>query len=90
MINIFPSYSTFKEIDFKDKKVLDEAFRDYKPQISEYTFTNLSVWRDSNKVYLSQFGDVILIKRKNFASSFFLFPSIGRKKLVDVESEFFF
>ena len=88
MMNIFPSYPRFREIDLKDKKVLNEAFRAYKPQISEYTFTNLYVWRESNKVCLSQFRDYILVKRKNLASDiFFLLPSIGNTKMVYVIEE---
>ena len=81
MIDFFPSCPIFREIDFKDKKVLNEAFKASQPQISEYTFTNLTVWRESNKVYISQYGDVLLVKRKNPAYDiFFLLPPIGNKK----------
>jgi hypothetical protein len=88
MIALVPSYPLFREIDLKDSTMLNEAFQAYPPHISECTFTNLYVWRKSNKVYLTQFGDVLLIKRKNHASDkFFLFPPIGSNNVVDVIEE---
>jgi len=88
MRDIIPLFSEFREINYKDKKVLNRAFKVYQPRISEYTFTNLFVWRKTNKVLFSQIGDVILIKRKNKNSDeFFLLPPIGNKKIKYVVQE---
>ncbi len=36
----------FKPISITDKELFDNYFSKYPPEISEYTFTNLYMWRD--------------------------------------------
>lgn len=86
--DLFPSYPEFRKLCFEDKSHLDDAFKLYDPQISEYTFTNLFVWRETSHVLLSHLGNMILVKRWNPASNqFFLLPPIGPKSAVSLVKE---
>jgi hypothetical protein len=40
------NYDNGKQIDIEDKALFDTYFDNYPPQISEFTFTNLFMWRD--------------------------------------------
>ena len=65
--------------------MLEEAFRVCEPKISEYTFTNLFVWRERESVLVSRIGETVLIKRWNIESNrFLLLPPIGNKEITDV------
>ncbi len=82
------SHPEFRELRIEDKSRLDAAFKRYNPQISEYTFTNLFVWRETSPVLLSHLGNAILVKRWNPASNqFFLLPPIETKSIVSLVKE---
>jgi hypothetical protein len=86
--DLFPSYPEFRELRLEDKSRLDDAFKRYDPQISEYTFTNLFVWRETFHVLLSHLENAILVKRWNPASNqFFLLPPIGTNSVVSLVKE---
>lgn len=88
MADILPSFPDFREIHFEDKQVIEEAFKINEPIISEYTFTNLFVWRETSKVLISQIGKTILIKRWNSEiNQYFIFPPIGEKGVVDAVND---
>jgi len=86
--DLFPSYPEFRELRLEDKSRLDDAFKLYDPQISEYTFTNLFVWRETSHVLISHLENAILVKRWNPASNqFFLLPPIGTNSVVSLVKE---
>jgi hypothetical protein len=66
--------------------MVEKAFRENQPQISEHTFTNLFVWRGSKEVFLSQLDDFLLVRRKH-RGKYFLFPPIGWRSLSSVVEE---
>ncbi len=81
--------STGKTIEITDKKLFDEYFQKYPPEISEFTFTNLFMWRNyynflfmEFKEHLILFSNDYLKNRKkpiNAGSSdyIYFFPPIG-------------
>lgn len=81
--------STGKPIEITDKTLFDEYFRKYPPDISEFTFTNLFMWRNyynffyiEYKEHLLLFSNDYLKNRKkpiNTASKHYIyfFPPIG-------------
>ncbi|MDQ1281034.1 MAG: uncharacterized protein QG670_2298 [Thermoproteota archaeon] len=84
-VNVLPIYPTFREMLFEDKGLIEDALRVYEPKISEFTFTNLFVWRESHQIQLSRLRNNILVKRWNPGfEKFFLLPPIGNEKLEDV------
>ncbi len=81
--------STGKPIEITDKKLFDEYFHKYPPETSEFTFTNLFMWRNyynflfmEFKAHLILFSNGYLKKRKKPINSdskdyLYFFPPIG-------------
>ena len=77
-----------KKLTLKDKAIFDKYFENYPPQNSEFTFTNLFMWRNFYDLLYFEFeshliiySDEFLQKRKtpisgNNSSKFF-FPPVG-------------
>lgn len=57
-----PAFPDFRPIELEDKELLSAYLESTQPQISEYTFTNLYVWRKSDRPLLSRHGDTLLVK----------------------------
>ena len=73
-INLYPQ---FRPIDIKDKPLFDEAFKNYPPRISEFTFTNLYAWRHVYKLSISDLERIDHIAlRKRHPRIDFLIPSV--------------
>jgi len=81
--------STGKTIEITDKKLFDEYFQKYPPEISEFTFTNLFMWRNYYNFLLMEFKEHLILfsndylkyrkKPINAGSSdyIYFFPPIG-------------
>ncbi len=67
---------TFKRLDYEDKSLIESFFHTYKPSISEYTFTNLYVWRFSRIVEYAVCYDTLLIIAE-FGGQRYFMPLIG-------------
>jgi hypothetical protein len=76
-----------KAIELSDKPLFDRYFKKYPPDISEFSFTNLFMWRNSYKLlYREHDGHLILFSKEPFAhtpnlskrnSSLFFLPPVG-------------
>jgi hypothetical protein len=85
MTDSLPIYPNFRDIGLQDKEFLDLVFKKWEPQISEYTFTNLFIWRESSRTLLSQMKGTTLIKRFNQnVNQFHLLPPIGPNTISDL------
>jgi hypothetical protein len=85
MMDSLPSYPSFREIGLQDKEFLDLIFKKWEPQISEYTFTNLFIWRESRRTLVSRMKEILLIKRFNLGMNHFhLFPPIGSTNISEL------
>jgi len=83
-----PIFPEFKPIRLEDKRLLPEYLKLAQPQISEYTFTNLYVWRKSDQVMLSRRGDVLLVKViKAPDTREVLLPPLGSEDIVQTSKE---
>jgi len=77
-----PTFPKFRPIELEDKALLLGYLEAAQPQISEYTFTNLYVWRKSDRTLLSKRGDVLLVKvLKCPDEREVLLPPLGSKEL---------
>jgi len=77
-----PTFPKFRPIELEDKALLLGYLEATQPQISEYTFTNLYVWRKSDRTLLSRRGDVLLVKvLKCPDEREVLLPPLGSKEL---------
>lgn len=53
--------STAKEIKLKDKGLFDKYFQNYPPQISEFTFTNIYMWRNFYGLFFMEWDEHLLL-----------------------------
>jgi len=78
-----------KAIELSDKPLFDNYFKKFPPEISEFSFTNLFMWRNSYKfLYMEYEEHLILFSRGSLGkythnlpkenSSLFFLPPIGR------------
>ncbi|MGQ9645386.1 MAG: DUF2156 domain-containing protein [Thermodesulfobacteriota bacterium] len=71
-----PEFPQFKDFSLEEKPLLEAAFLRFPPVISEYTFTNLFIWRQAYQVSISRFKGFICLLSNKGEQSFF-FPPIG-------------
>lgn len=72
-----PSYPLFEPLKKEHKPLFDNAFENYPPEISEFTFTNLYSWRIAYDFQISMLGNLIILKAASGARHRFFSP-IGR------------
>ena len=70
----------FKPITLEDKNVLEKYLKPYKFSTSEYSFTNLFIWRIACDIKYTVFRDVLIIKKKDFNNSYHFMQPIGYNK----------
>ena len=77
-----PELPQFKDLSLEEKPLLDEAFSRFPPVISEFTFTNLFIWRHAYQIKISRFKDFLCLLADEEGNSFF-FPPIGEGDVVE-------
>ncbi|NVM54890.1 MAG: DUF2156 domain-containing protein [Candidatus Helarchaeota archaeon] len=55
-----------KPIEITDKAIFDDYFRRFPPEISEFTFTNLFIWRNYYNFSFMEWKDHLLIFSRNY------------------------
>jgi hypothetical protein len=76
-----PEFPQFKDLSLEEKPLLDAVFVQSPPVISEFTFTNLFIWRHAYQIKVSRLQNFILLLGEGGASSFF-FPTVGEGDVV--------
>jgi len=71
-----PEFPMFKKLSLEDKPLLDLAFRQYPPLISEFTFTNLFIWRHTYQIKIGRLQNFLCLFSDDSENPFF-FPPIG-------------
>jgi hypothetical protein len=71
-----PEFPQFKDFSLEEKPILEEAFLKFPPVISEFTFTNLFIWRQAYQLRISHLKDFICLLADKGDQCFF-FPPIG-------------
>ncbi|MFX0070429.1 MAG: DUF2156 domain-containing protein [Candidatus Hermodarchaeota archaeon] len=80
-----------KPIELNDKQLFDDYFRKFTPEISEFTFTNLYIWRNHYDLLFKEWKDHLLLFSYNYLKTFkspiianqnpiFFFPPIGQNQ----------
>lgn len=80
--NNLPEFPQTKDLSLDDRPLLNGLFHAFPPQISEFTFTNLFIWRHAYRTRLSRYKNFLCLLAENGNSSFF-FPPIGEGDLVE-------
>ena len=77
-----PEFPDFKDIALEDKPVFDELFTRFPPVISEFTFTNLFIWRYAYQMKVSRFQNFLCLLSDRGKDPFF-FPTIGEGDVIE-------
>jgi hypothetical protein len=76
-----PEFPQFKDLSLEEKPLFDATFSKFPPLISEFTFTNLFIWRYAYQLKISRLQDFLCLLAEKKESSFF-FPPIGEGDMV--------
>jgi len=77
-----PEFPDLKDLSLEDKPLFDSAFKQFPPVISEFTFTNLFIWRYRYQIKFSRFQNLLCLLADQGEDSFF-FPTIGEGDVVE-------
>jgi len=77
-----PLFPLLKDLAMDDKPLFDLAFKQSPPVISEFTFTNLFIWRHAYRIKISRLDHFLCLLSDQGENSFF-FPIIGRGDVVE-------
>ena len=77
-----PEFPQFKDFSLEEKSLFDEAFNRIPPVISEFTFTNLFIWRYAYQIKISRLQNFLCLLADQGERSFF-FPTIGEGDVVE-------
>ncbi len=77
-----PEFPLFRDLSLEDKPLLDLAFTRFPPSISEFTFTNLFIWRHAYQIKISRMQNFLCLFAENREYPFFFSP-IGEGDVVE-------
>ncbi len=77
-----PEFPKFKDLSLEEKPLFDTLFTLFPPVISEFTFTNLFIWRYAYQLKISRFKNFICLLSNPGENSFF-FPPIGEGDMIE-------
>jgi len=80
---MIPEYPQSTALDFSHQEVFNQAFQQYPPQISEFTFTNLFSWRKAYAYGVSLFEGALILRSLAAEKPRFL-PPIGTNNSVKI------
>lgn len=78
----FPLFPLFKDLTLEDKSLFDLAFQQFPPSISEFTFTNLFIWRHSYQIKICRLQNFLCLFAENGEPPFF-FPPVGEGEVAE-------
>src|SRR4030042_4163164 len=82
-----PEFPRFKDLTLEDKPPCDQLFTQLPPVISEFTFTNLFIWRHAYQIKISRLQNFLCLLAEQGGSSFF-FPPIGKGDVIKCHQSF--
>jgi len=76
-----PEFPQLKDFTLEDKPLCNQVFNHFPPQISEFTFTNLFIWRHAYQTKICRLQNFLCLLSEQGESSFF-FPPIGEGDMI--------
>jgi hypothetical protein len=74
---VHPEFPEFKPIELADRDVVQEILERYQPQTSEWTFTNLFIWRSHYGFHWSMHRDCLLVLCMTSTNGFYALQPVG-------------
>jgi hypothetical protein len=81
---IIPEFPTFRPIQLEDREFLGDFIWKYQPQTSEWTFTNLFIWRSHYGLQWSRYRDWVLFLGTADLQGPFFYQPIGPPSRLEV------
>jgi hypothetical protein len=72
-----PEFPEFKPIELADRNFINGVFRDYQPETSELTFTNIFIWQEHYKIQWSVWKDWLIVSCNMGGDNYFVLPPVG-------------
>ena len=82
----FPEFPQFRDIRIDDKSVFDDLFSRFPPVISEFTFTNLFIWRHTYQTKVTRLQNFLCLLADRAERPFF-FPVVGEGDVIKCYQE---
>jgi len=82
-----PEFPQLKDLTLEDKPLCDQLFTRFPPVISEFTFTNLFIWRYAYQIKICRLQNFLCLLSEQGESSFF-FPPIGEGDMIECYQSF--
>jgi hypothetical protein len=79
---VVSEFPQFKNLTLEDKPLCDQLFTHFPPQISEFTFTNLFIWRSAYQIKISRLKNFLCLLSDQKENPFF-FPPIGEGDMIE-------
>jgi len=77
-----PNFPQFRDLTLEDKPLFDQLLSRFPPLISEFTFTNLFIWRRAYQTKISRFRNLLCLLSQQGENMFF-FPPIGEGDVIE-------
>ena len=77
-----PEFPQFKDLSLEERVLIEAAFLQFPPSISEFTFTNFFMWRHAYQLKISRLQNFLCLLSDKGETSFF-FPPIGEGDVVE-------
>lgn len=72
-----PEFPYFRPIELGDRDIFRNILKQYRPEVSEYSFTNLFIWRAHYEFQWALFKDWIMIVCQNSQDSIYAMQPVG-------------
>jgi hypothetical protein len=83
----------FHPLQLEHKSLFDKYFSRFEPEISEFTFTNLYIWRHSRKCRFAELGNLLLILCEQNGLDYLMEPvgllPVGKMEFIRSTATFF-
>jgi hypothetical protein len=79
-----PEFPNFKPIQLEDREMIRETLWKYQPQTSEWTFTNLFIWRSHYGFQWSMYKDWLIVLCTSSPNETYAFQPIGPPSRLEV------
>ena len=77
-----PEFPKIRDLTLEDKPLIDQRFARFPPVISEFTFTNLFIWRVAYQIKIGRLRKFLCLLSDQGGNSFF-FPPVGEGDMIE-------
>jgi len=84
LVAMHPQFPKFKPLELEDRDLIQEILERYQPQTSEWTFTNLFIWRSHYEFRWSSYRDWLLVLCTTSPNGLYALQPVGPPSRVEV------